>query len=249
MHIACANLKTLDLISFNANGPIMTSNFSHALDELSARYRALRKSARLALLILGAFLLLSITAFALKPAPMTDLAEGHHSRSADLYSLWDQGDVVILMRHVERCDHSTNPCLAQPDGITVKGQRVADRMGQALHQLGLTQADIYNSPLRRTEQTSSFVFNRAATAQDWLINCRGSMLDNVLKHKQDHHNLILVTHSECVSALEKSLNVPSPVSLDYGASLILSVNPDDHSTRVLGFIDARDWGKVLAHKT
>jgi hypothetical protein len=42
--------------------------------------------------------------------------------------------------------------------------------------------------------------------------------------------------------------VPSPVSLDYGASLILSVNPDDHSTRVLGFIDARDWAKVVARR-
>jgi len=226
----------------------MTTNLSHALGELSTRYRAQGKLARLVFLIVGTLLVSSMTAFALKPAQMTDLAEGHHSRQADLYALWDKGEVVVLMRHMERCDHSTNPCLAQPDGITVKGRQVADRLGQSFQKLGLQRADIYNSPLRRTEQTSNYVFKRTSAGQDWLINCRGSMLDDVIKHKQDQHNLVLVTHSKCVSALEKTLDVPSPVSLDYGASLILSVSPDDHRTRILGYIDAQDWTKVIARR-
>ncbi len=224
----------------------MNSNFSHALAELNARYCALRTSARLTLLILVTALLVGAAVVELRPAPLTDLAEGRHLRDADFYSLWDKGDLVVLMRHVERCDHSSNPCLDQPDGITVKGRHVAGQVGQAFQHLGLSQTDVYNSPLRRTEQTSSYAFNRTSSGQDWLVNCRQSMLDDVLKHKLDHHNMILVTHSECIAALEKSLKVPSPNSPDYGSSLIISVNATDSSAKVLGYVDAQDWGTVLA---
>lgn len=226
----------------------MNPNLNHALDGLSARYRALRKSSRLVLLLLAGLVLIGATVVALRPAPLTDLAQGRYLRNAHFYSLWDKGDVVVLMRHVERCDRSSNPCFAEPDGITAKGQRVAIQLGEALQSLGLNQADIYNSPLRRTEQTASYAFNRTTAGQDWLINCRKSILEDVLKHKLDRHNLILVTHSECISALEKSLTVHSPSSLDYGSSLIVSINPDDHRANVLGYIDAQDWGTVLAKR-
>lgn len=226
----------------------MNSNLTHALDGLNTRYRALGKSARLILLIFAGLLLLAISALTLRPAPLTDLAEGSHLRKADFYPLWNKGELVVLMRHVERCDHSTNPCLEQADGITVKGQHVAVQVGQAFQNLGLNQTNIYNSPLRRTEQTASYAFNRTTTGQEWLINCRKSMLDDVLKHKLDQHNMILVTHSECIAALEQSLKVSGASSLDYGSSLIISINPDDHSAKVLGYIDAQDWGKVLAKR-
>jgi phosphohistidine phosphatase SixA len=181
-----------------------------------------------------------------KPATPLDLVEGNRLLTSGFYAGWQRGDLVVVMRHVERCDHSTNPCLAQPDGITRKGSDVATALGTSIRAMDLSTADLYNSPLRRTEQTAQAVFNRTTPAQDWLINCRKTMLDDVLKHKLDHRNLMLVTHSECIAQLEKSLNVASPDSLDYGASLIVSVDPRDQSAHVLGTVDARSWNKVLA---
>lgn len=226
----------------------MSSNVSHTLGELNARYLALKKSARLGLIAL--FLLLTgvASALALHPAAIVDLAEGNHARKADLFSLWDRGDLVVLMRHAERCDHSSNPCLDQSDGITVKGRQMAQQVGQAFRNLGLNQVDLHNSPLRRTEQTSAYAFNRTSTGEDWLVNCRKSMLKDVLDHKLDHRNMVLVTHSECVAALEQSLNTPVPSSIGYGSSLIVSIDPKTHAARVLGFVDAQDWAKVLAKR-
>jgi phosphohistidine phosphatase SixA len=226
----------------------MISNLSHTLNRFSARNYSRKKAIRLATLVLSSLLLIGATTMVMRPAPMTDLAEAHHALKADFYSQWDKGDLVVLMRHVERCDHSTNPCLDPPDGITVKGRAVAERLGQSFQQLGLNQTDIFNSPLQRTEQTSRFAFNQKTHAQDWLINCRRSMLDDVLKHKLDHRNLVLVTHSECITELEKSLKVSAPWAAEYGSSLIVSINPTDHSAHVLGYVDAQDWGKVLARR-
>ncbi|WP_296262310.1 MULTISPECIES: histidine phosphatase family protein [unclassified Pseudomonas] len=226
----------------------MNPHLHAALDGLTGRYRVSAKFYRVLLLVVAMIVIASTAAFALRPVALTDLSEGHHLRKANFYPLWEKGELVVLMRHAERCDHSTNPCLSQPDGITARGRHVAQKLGRTFQALGLDQATIYNSPLRRTEQTSTYAFNHTTEGQEWLDNCSKSMLDDVLKHKLDGHNLILVTHSECISDLEKSLHVPTPMSLDYAASLILSVDPHDHTAKVLGFIDARDWRTVVAQR-
>ena len=226
----------------------MNAYFNHALNELGTRYQTLGRFPRLLLMAFATSLLVATAVFAMRPAALTDLGAGNNIARVQFFSLWDQGDLVVLVRHMERCDRSTNPCLAQPDGITAKGKRVADQLGLEFQKLGLAQANIYNSPLRRTEQTATFAFNRTTADQDWLIDCRRSMLDDVKAHKLDHHNLILVTHSECIAALQKSLNVPSPASLDYGASLVISINPSDGNPHVMGYVDAQDWGSILAKR-
>lgn len=48
----------------------------------------------------------------------------------------------------------------------------------------------------------TFAFDKASTSQDWLYNCRQTILADVLKPKVDQRNLILVTHSECIDQLE-----------------------------------------------
>jgi phosphohistidine phosphatase SixA len=247
--VPAAGSLRLFIQAFSADESIMSSNVSHALGELNTRYHALGKSARLGLFTLLILLMSVAAASALRPAAIPDLAEANHARKANFFSLWDRGDVVVLMRHAERCDHSSNPCLDQSDGITVKGRQMAQQVGLAFKSLGLNQLDVYNSPLRRTEQTSAYAFNRTSTAEDWLVNCRKTMLADVLKHKLDHRNMVLVTHSECVAALEQSLNTPVPSSIAYGSSLVVSIDPDTHATRVLGFVDAQDWGKVLAKRS
>jgi phosphohistidine phosphatase SixA len=86
--------------------------------------------------------------------------------------------------------------------------RVASRWKSAhFEQLGLSKADIYNSPMLRTAQTAAYMFNKVGTGEDWLISCKGTMLRDALAHKVAGRNLILVTHSECMEQLEKDLKL------------------------------------------
>jgi phosphohistidine phosphatase SixA len=219
------------------------------LTKRHAYFGALGKYSYLLLMVCSLAIVAGGVSYSLRrPDAPVDLVQGDRLMTSGFYAGWQRGDLVVVMRHVERCDHSTNPCLDQPDGITRKGRDVATALGTSIRAMDLSNTDLYNSPLRRTEQTAQWVFNRTTPAQDWLINCRKTMLDEVLKHKLDHRNLMLVTHSECITQLEKSLNVSGPASLGYGSSLIVSVDPKDHSAHVLGVVDAQSWGKVVARR-
>lgn len=225
----------------------MESLFSRILLTGRIGYSSLRPYRNILLGVFGLIITAALGAYAFAPAPVQDLALRNHFHQADIHGLWARGELVVLMRHAERCDHSTNPCLAGPEGITRKGQGVALELNKSMKAMGLANADIFSSPLLRTTQTSGFVFDRPVTNQDWLINCRKIMLNDVQAHKVDQRNLILVTHSECIDQLEKSLN-NSRTSLDYGASLIVSVDPVSHELKILGFMDASGWKTVLAKR-
>jgi len=115
-------------------------------------------------------------------------------------------------------------------------------VGAQFEQLGLGKADIYNSPMVRTAQTSGYMFNRVDAGDDWLINCKGTMLRDALAHKVAGRNLILVTHSECMAQLQKDLKLPAS-TLGYGASLFVNAQALQ-APRILGFIEASDWQSV-----
>ncbi len=215
---------------------------------MGTRFNGLRVS-RLKLLLgiaIAALIVLAIS-WILRQSAVVDLSLDDNALKADLYGHWQKGDLVVLLRHAERCDHSTNPCLDAADGITRKGQAAAIGIGQSLSAMGLEHADIFNSPLTRTAQTSRYAFANAGTSQDWLANCRQSMLRDVLAHKLDQRNLILVSHSECADALETSLNVARRSSLGYASALFVTIDPRG-SASVLGFLDAEDWKEVLANR-
>ena len=201
-----------------------------------ARYRN-------ALVVLGsALLVLSVTLLLLRPAAVPDLAHGNVEGARALLAGWAKGDMIVLVRHVERCDHSSAPCLSGDDGITDRSRSVAVAVGAQFEQLGLRKADIYNSPMVRTAQTSGYMFNRVDAGDDWLINCKGTMLRDALAHKVAGRNLILVTHSECMAQLQKDLKLPAS-SLGYGASLFVNAQALQ-APRILGFIEASDWQSV-----
>lgn len=202
-----------------------------------ARYRN-------AVVIVASLLLLVIplTVWLLRPAAVPDLAHGNVAGARALAAGWAKGDMIVLVRHVERCDHSTAACLIGNDGITDRSRSVAVGVGAQFEHLGLNKADIYNSPIIRAVQTSSYMFNKVGVGEDWLINCRGSMLRDALAHKVAGRNLILVTHSECMDQLEKDLKLPT-VTLGYGASLFISAEKPQEP-RMLGSIEASDWHSV-----
>jgi phosphohistidine phosphatase SixA len=201
-----------------------------------ARYR------NAAVVLASALLVIPLTMWLLQPAAVPDLAHGNVAGARALAANWAKGDVIVLVRHVERCDHSSAACLSGNDGITDRSRSVAVGVGAQFERLGLNRADIYNSPVIRTAQTAGYMFNKVGGGEDWLINCRGTMLRDALAHKMAGRNLILVTHSECMSQLEKDLKLPAS-TLGYGASLFISAETPQ-APRMLGFIEASDWRSV-----
>jgi hypothetical protein len=201
-----------------------------------ARYR------NAAAIVVSALLVIPLTVWLLRPAAVPDLAHGNVAGARALATGWAKGDMIVLVRHVERCDHSTAACLIGNDGITERSRSVAVSVGAQFEHLGLGKADIYNSPMMRTAQTAGYMFNKVGVGEDWLISCRGSMLRDALAHKVAGRNLILVTHSECMAQLEKDLKLPTS-TLGYGASLFISAETPQ-IPRMLGFIEASDWRSV-----
>jgi phosphohistidine phosphatase SixA len=187
-------------------------------------------------------LVLPLTLWLLAPAAVPDLAHGNVRGAQALQAGWDRGEMIVLVRHVERCDHSKAACLSGNDGITERSRNVAAGVGAGFEHLGLDHADIYNSPMMRTVQTAGYMFNKFATGEDWLISCKGRMLQDALAHKVPGRNLILVTHSECMADLEKTLKVPVTTP-GYGAALFVAAG-QPATAKVLGLIEASDWRSV-----
>jgi phosphohistidine phosphatase SixA len=171
-----------------------------------------------------------------RPTPLV----GDARRQAELREHWQDGDLIVLVRHAERCDRSSAPCLADASGITVRGGQSAHEIGQDFAALGLANADILSSDQVRAVQTASSMFDRAPVEQPWLYHCEGSMLDQALQHKVAHRNLILVTHSECIEDLEHSVSVDDPATPDYASTLFV-LSETDRSPRLLGYLDADQW--------
>ncbi|MHC8311198.1 lipopolysaccharide core heptose(II)-phosphate phosphatase PmrG [Pseudomonas sp. GT1P32] len=192
----------------------------------------------------SALLVIPLTVWLLRPAAVPDLAHGNVEGAQALLSGWAKGDMIVLVRHVERCDHSTAECLTGNDGITDRSRSVAVSVGAQFESLGLGKADIYNSPMMRTAQTAAYMFNKVSTNEEWLINCKGTMLRDALAHKVPGRNLILVTHSECMAQIEKALKLPT-ATLGYGASLFISAE-SLQAPRMLGYIEASDWRSVTS---
>jgi hypothetical protein len=203
-----------------------------------ARYR------NAAVVLASALLVIPLTVWLLQPAAVPDLTHGNVTGARALAADWAKGNVIVLVRHVERCDHSSAACLSGNDGITARSRSVAVGVGAQFEQLGLNKADIYNSPMLRTAQTAGYMFNKVGVGEEWLINCKGTMLRDALAHKVAGRNLILVTHSECMSQLEKDLKLPAS-TLGYGASLFISAETP-LAPRMLGFIEASDWRSMTA---
>nr|WP_171820078.1 histidine phosphatase family protein [Pseudomonas chlororaphis] len=206
-----------------------------------ARYRTTLVIALVALLVLP------LTFFLLRPAAVPDLAHGNLAGARALGEGWAKGQMIVLIRHVERCDHSRAACLNAPDGITDRARDVAVGVGAQFEHLGLDKADIYHSPLTRAVQTSGYMFSKAGSGEDWLINCKRTLLRDALAHKVAGRNLVLVTHSECMAELEKEMKLPSS-TLGYGASLFVSTDAQGGNPHLLGFIEASDWRSVALNR-
>lgn len=174
---------------------------------------------------------------------------GHSSPgdTAQLMQRWQAGEVVVLVRHAERCDRSSNPCLGPADGITRVGSDAAAALGRNFEQLGMQQTDVLSSPITRTAQTSHYMFGHDAIAQEWLATCGDSLRNDVVAHKRAHHNLLLVTHSGCISDFEAQTGFHHVAKSQYVSSLFISIDATGE-LQVLGIVNAENWPTLLNNK-
>lgn len=180
----------------------------------------------------------------LQPPAVADLSDENRHQLPSLLAQWERGEIVVLVRHLERCDKEDFPCWQGNEGITDRSVAVGRELGDDFFQLGLSKSDIYNSPLSRTAQTEAIVFNDVGKDQEWLFKCRETMLSDAINSKAPGRNLVLVTHSSCISKFEQALGYDSDTPA-YGTSLFFSTAEKPGSLTVLGFLDADDWDTAL----
>ena len=189
-----------------------------------------------------------VTGFFLWQRSPANLAHEGAQARAQLLQQWSAGEIAVLVRHAERCDRSSNPCLGPADGITRVGSEAAAGVGQGLARLGLTQTDILTSPVTRTVQTAHYMFNSDPRTQEWLATCGTTLRNDVVAHKVAHRNLVLMTHSGCIADFEKQTGFKhSAKDAEYTSALFVHI--DGHGQlQVLGIVNAEDWNTLLQEK-
>ncbi|WP_371911769.1 histidine phosphatase family protein [Pseudomonas sp. ok272] len=175
------------------------------------------------------------------------LADGNQLAKSQLFEHWQAGEIAVLVRHAERCDQSTNPCLGPADGITQVGSMASTDVGHGFNGLGMERADVFSSPATRTLQTAQYMFGKEAAKQDWLVECGKTMRDDVVAHKTAHRNLVLVTHSGCISDFEAQTGFKHAATSQYTSALFVSITAEGQ-LKVLGTINSADWSTVLRQR-
>jgi phosphohistidine phosphatase SixA len=202
-----------------------------------------RRTPRFRLLIAVACVIamaILVSGFVGWPRSPTDLDHAGRSTTAEWIQAWRAGEVVALVRHTERCDRSSNTCLGPADGITEVGSSAAQEVGQGFVRLGMQQAAVLSSPLTRTAQTAQYMFGHDALAEDWLATCGPTLRDEIIARKVAQQNLVLVTHSGCISDFEKQSGFPHAIAAEYGSSLLVRIDKRKQLT-VLGIINTPFW--------
>lgn len=111
----------------------------------------------------------------------------------------------------------------------------------------LSLADVFNSPHLRTTQTSELIFGRTSEESWWLRkNCETLFLPSMLEHKRQNRNLVLVTHSTCMSKIPgdmfgRLIRMDVGSSVAYGVMVFMVLEEETKELQVLGYLYADDW--------
>ena len=116
-----------------------------------------------------------------------------------LARLAQQHPVVVLFRHAERCDRSTNQCLSDKTGITVKGTQDARELGNAFS-ADIPDFDLYSSNTVRTIQSATKL-----TVDKRLLQCGNEIYSAIkdLQSKAPDKNIVIFTHNHCLTYIAK----------------------------------------------
>ncbi|RON61857.1 histidine phosphatase family protein [Pseudomonas fluorescens] len=196
-----------------------------------------------AVIAVGLLLSALICGFAWMQRSPANLRYASASATQEWVKTWQAGEVVALVRHTERCDRSTNTCQGPADGITQVGSAAATGIGRAFTQLGLQNTQVFSSPLTRTLQTAHYMFDHDAVAQEWLEVCGPTLRNDVVAHKTPGQNMILVTHSGCISDFEKQTGYPRAVAAEYGSAVLVRIDPKGQ-LNVIGIMNPDGWPQL-----
>lgn len=175
---------------------------------------------------LVSFLAMSYAVFA--KDKVDDLGMAYEWASLELIQDWKNGDIVVLIRHEERCDRSSNACLGPANGITTLGNERAKRTGEKIRtHLGLENVDVLTSPKVRTVQTASAMFDEARQLPSRHTICGEDIIQRVAAHKKVDRSLMLVTHSTCINNMIKSAGYRKEGRPEYGSLLFVKFLSDD----------------------
>lgn len=151
---------------------------------------------------------------------------------------WINGNAILLIRHEERCDRSSNPCLGPDDGITVLGGERAKETSILLKaHFDFDDADIFTSPMTRTVQTSDFMLGKASLLSVREAICGNDIVDKLLEHKNSGRNLIVMTHNTCMKDLIRSSGYRHSWSPEYG-SLLFAKTTSKNEIQIVGTLNA-----------
>jgi len=191
----------------------------------------------------------------MRPVTPAHISASNSIEAFNLSTHWAQGNVVALVRHAERCDHSDHQCLDGDTGITAIGKDTAIKLGENFKRfLPKDHTVFFNSPLKRTSQTAQFMFDGESTSQNWLHeNCKEKFLEDILKYKSGGVNMVLVTHSTCINNLhtldrQKLATIDVGTDKSYAITLFLTISKEDQKAYVLGYVYADEW-ENLSHNT
>ncbi|OCW22622.1 histidine phosphatase family protein [Pseudomonas sp. S3E12] len=178
------------------------------------------------------------------PTSPRDLGVGNRLLTSQVLPLWRDGDLIVLVRHEERCDRSSNPCLGPVEGVTINGSQHAENLGKAFKSLGMDGTDVLSSPAIRTAQTSRFMFGKTDMTSSEQAVCGKAMGEELLSHKQAGRNLVFVTHSGCIADFETALGFPHATFSEYGSALFVQVLANG-KFKALGIMKNQDWPAAL----
>ena len=140
------------------------------------------------------------------PKPV-DLSDSPFALTANLLAEWQEGDLIVLVRHLERCSRVDAACLGEPSGITQRSTADGLKLREQFLGLGLAATDIYSSPLVRTSQTRTLLFPESTAYEDFLYQCKKDFVQDALAKKVPGRNLVLVTHSSCMDEVKDRKSV------------------------------------------
>jgi phosphohistidine phosphatase SixA len=177
------------------------------------------------------------------PVSPINLSTASPAVRADLLARWKAGNVIVLIRHGERCDYSSHPCMGSADGITWIGHDVAERVGVQLANLGLHDVDIFTSPLPRTTQTAQALFHETVKEKDWVARCDVNMTADIKAYKLAGRNMLLVTHSGCIRHVDARLGFAYAREAEYASALFLTI-ASNGKVKLLGILNPDDWARM-----
>lgn len=172
---------------------------------------------------------------------VVDLGSDPRLFHAQIAARWQRGDVLLLIRHAERCDRSEHLCAGNPAGITFHGSDAAGRVGQGLRTLGLSRAQMVASETVRTRQTAEVIAGHSVLTADWASVCDSEFSRAAMAHKRPGENLVVVTHSGCIDHFERTAGiVGGGRDSDYTEALFVAVD-GVNPPRILGSVAPGQW--------